>query len=310
MSEPPAEVRALAEERAKARQAKDFALADELRDRLADAGWKVVDAPGGWSLEPMTVAATTAGAASDVPGVLDQPATADFSLHWVCEGWPEDIQRAIEGFRRYGGENTLQFVVADLTGEATDTWGDDVEIVALEPGTGWAAARNAGLGRSLGSIVLAMDGSVEPSGDVLGPLAEALSDERLGVCGPFGVVTQDLREFHEAPGPGPCDAVEGYLMAFRREVLSQVGGFDEKFRWYRTADIEWCFRVKDAGYSCGVVDVPVIKHEHRMWFETVPEERAKWSKRNFYRFLDRWRDRWDLVLSGEPQPPEEPRPGK
>jgi hypothetical protein len=41
-----------------------------------------------------------------------------------------------------------------------------------------------------------------------------------------------------------------------------------------------------------------------MWFETAPAERAKWSKRNFYRFLDRWRDRWDLVLSGEPDEPE------
>jgi hypothetical protein len=30
--------------------------------------------------------------------------------------------------------------------------------------------------------------------------------------------------------------------------------------------------------------------------------RAKWSKRNFYRFLDLWRDRWDLVL--DPHPPE------
>jgi hypothetical protein len=38
-----------------------------------------------------------------------------------------------------------------------------------------------------------------------------------------------------------------------------------------------------------------------MWFETPPAERATWSKRNFYRFLDRWRDRWDLVLSGEPR---------
>ena len=36
-------------------------------------------------------------------------------------------------------------------------------------------------------------------------------------------------------------------MAFRREVLTDVGGFDEKFRWYRTADIDWSFRVKDAG---------------------------------------------------------------
>jgi hypothetical protein len=41
-----------------------------------------------------------------------------------------------------------------------------------------------------------------------------------------------------------------------------------------------------------------------MWFETPPAQRAAWSKRNFYRFLDRWRDRWDLVLSGEPSPQE------
>ncbi len=90
-------------------------------------------------------------------------------------------------------------------------------------------------------------------------------------------------------------------MAMRRELLTEVGLFDEKFRWYRTADIEYSFRVKDAGLRTVVVPVPVIKHEHRMWFETDPAERAKWSKRNYYRFLDRWRDRWDLVL--DPRPP-------
>jgi len=52
-----------------------------------------------------------------------------------------------------------------------------------------------------------------------------------------------------------------------------------------------------------VVAAPAVKHEHRMWFETPPQERAKWSKRNFYRFLDRWRGRWDLVLSGDPNAP-------
>jgi GT2 family glycosyltransferase len=87
----------------------------------------------------------------------------------------------------------------------------------------------------------------------------------------------------------------------RREVAAEAGLFDEKFRWYRTADIEFSFRVKDSGLRTEVVDVPVTRHEHRMWFETDPSERAKWSKRNFYRFLDRWRDRWDLVLDSRPR---------
>jgi cysteinyl-tRNA synthetase len=113
-------------------------------------------------------------------------------------------------------------------------------------------------------------------------------------------VTSDLREFVEIPDAGACDAIEGYLMAFRRDVLREVGGFDERFRWYRSADIEWSFRVKDAGYRVEMVDVPVAKHEHRIWEATSPEDRARLSKRNFNRFLDRFRDRWDLVLAGAP----------
>ena len=147
-----------------------------------------------------------------------------------------------------------------------------------------------------------MDGSVEPTGDVFGPLEETLADPNVGLAGPFGIVTADLREFDEAPGAGNCDAIEGYFMAFRREMLAQAGLFDEKFAWYRTADIEYSFRVKDTGASAVVVPLPATKHEHRMWFNTSPQERARLSKRNYYRFLDRWRDRWDLCV--DPKPPE------
>jgi cysteinyl-tRNA synthetase len=193
-----------------------------------------------------------------------------------------------------------------VTGEDPGSFGDDVEVVSLVEGTGWGAACNAGLRRACGEIVLLMDGSVEATGDVLGPLATALDDPVVGVCGPFGIVTQDLREFEPTDGP-ECDAVEGYLMAFRREILTRAGLFDEKFRWYRTADIEYSFRIKDLGLKAMVVPVPVERHEHRMWFNTPPAERAKWSKRNFYRFLDTWRDRYDLTVSGEPKPPAEQR---
>jgi len=300
----PDEVVRLAEERATARAAKDFPAADGFRDRIRQLGWEVTDQPGGFALQPVaTEESPQPVAAADVPSMLDATPTFDVSIHWICEGWPEDIDRALAAFRATAGDRRLQFVIADVTGEARARLAevDDVEVVWLTPDTGWAAARNAGLRRSLAPIVVALDGSIEPTGDVLGPLEDALADPALGICGPFGIVTRDLREFHEAPGRGPCDAVEGYLMALRREVLAKVGGFDEKFRWYRTADIEWSFRVKDAGFRCQVVPVPVAKHEHRMWQAATDDERASRSKRNFYRFLDRWRGRWDLVLSGEPE---------
>ena len=308
MTEPDAGVVSLAEARARARAAKDYSAADALRDELVAAGWTVVDeSDGGWRLE-RTPAEPPAWPLDphEVPSLLDSPATDDVSVHWVAEGWPGDIARAIASLRANQGSRRAHYVVADVTGEDPAAFGEGVEVLALAPGTGWAVAANAGLRRATGRIVIVMDGSIEAAGDVFGPLEAALAEPAVGMAGPFGIVTHDLRQFDEAPGAGPCDAIEGYCMAMRRGVMAEVDGFDEKFRWYRTADIELSFRVKDRGLRTEVVPVPVLKHEHRMWFETDPAERAKWSKRNFYRFLDRWRDRWDLVL--DPAPPDRTPP--
>jgi GT2 family glycosyltransferase len=295
MTEVPDEVRAIAAQRDERRRAKDFAAADALRDRIAQLGFAVIDGLDGPSIEPLAAAETLRIAPHDVDSVLDQPPTADVSVHWVVEGWPEDVVRALAGFRANEGGRNVQYVVADTTETDPATYGDGVELLELEIGTGWGAARNAGLKRSRGPIVLVMDGSVEPTGDVFGPLKAALDDPSVGVAGPFGISTEDLREFHDSDGP-EVDAIEGYLMAFRRDVLRDVGLFDEKFRWYRTADIECSFRIKDAGMRALRVDVPVIKHEHRMYHATPEAERDRLSKRNFYRFLERFRDRYDLLV--------------
>jgi cysteinyl-tRNA synthetase len=302
MTDVPPDIVRLAEERTAARTAKDFAQADTLRDRIAEAGWTIVDEPGGYRLERPSVQASprVRGRPIDVVSVLEDEPDMDVSVQWVCEGWPEDIERAIAGFRANEGGRSVQYVVTDVTDREPSAWGDDVEVVWLEEGTGWGAARNAGLKRTRGRTVLVMDGSVEPTGDVFGPIESALSDAEVGVCGPFGIVTHDLRQFDEASG-GDVDAIEGYLMALRRETLLAAGLFDEKFRWYRTADIEFSFRVRDLDGRATVVDLPVTKHEHRMWFNTKPEDRARWSKKNFYRFLDRFRDRWDLLVDPLPE---------
>ncbi|MGH2634587.1 MAG: glycosyltransferase [Actinomycetota bacterium] len=300
MTEVPEEVRALADERQRARDAKEYARADELRDRIAERGFRVADGPRGPTFEAIEPTAARRLRPQDVESVLLDPPTADASLHWVVEGWPEDVVRARAAFRAHEGDRTVQHVVADVTGADPSTFGAGVELVALEAGTGWASAVDAGLGRSRGRVVLVLDGSIEPTGDVLGPIEAALEDPTVGVCGPFGISTTDLREFHESTGVGErreVDAVEGYLMAFRRDVLREVGLFDERFRWYRTADIELSFRVKDAGYRAVVVDLPVVRHEHRMWNVTSSGDRDRLSKRNYNRFLERFRGRFDLLVS-------------
>lgn len=303
MTEVPEEVRRLMGERGDARAARDFARADALRDRIRAAGFEVTDTPGGPSIaaraEEEEVEPEPYRRSEDVPSLLEEEPSVDVSVHWVVQGWPEDVRRGIEAFDRTGASASCAHVVVDTTGSS---WPDGTDVVRFEAHAGWAAARNAGLRRATGRVVAIVDGSVEPSGDVLTPLMAGLADPSVGVTGPFGIVTDHhLHDFHESDGP-EVDAVEGYLMAVRRELV--VGGlrFDEKFRFYRSADIELSFQVKAGGLKATVTEVPITRHEHRMWEHTPEEQRDRWSKRNYYRFLDRWRGRTDLLVDPDRSP--------
>jgi hypothetical protein len=234
----------------------------------------------------------------EVPSLLDAPPVARATVQWVVEGWPQDVLRGIAAFDAHHPPGALQHVVVDTTGAA---WPDGVDLVRMDADAGWAEARDAGLRRSNGAVVLVVDGSIEPTADVLTPLEHSLADAAVGVTGPFGIVSPDLHHFEPSSGPN-VDAVEAYLMAFRREVFEAGLRFDTRFRFYRTADIELSFQIKARGLRATVTEIPVIKHEHRMWSSTPRAERDRLSKRNFYRFLDRWRGRTDLLVSGPPAP--------
>ena len=43
------------------------------------------------------------------------------------------------------------------------------------------------------------------------------------------------------------------------------------------------------------VEIPATRHEHREWTSTPEPERARLSKRNFYRIIDRFGHRRDLA---------------
>ncbi len=301
----PEEVRRLVAFREEARRRRDFARADGFRERIRAAGFDVTDTPQGPSViastPPETLAPHMFRTAGEVESLLELPPTVDASVQWVVQGWPEDVVRGISSFGAHAGPATVGHVVVEAAGLPDFDWPEDVDVIHVDPAAGWAVARNTGLRRTAGRMVLLVDGSVEPTDDVVAPLAEALADPSVGVTGPFGIVTSDLHEFRESAGPA-VDAVEGYLMAFRRELLTaQAVRFDEKFRYYRTADIEFSFQVKALGLRATVTPVSVTRHEHRMWAATPADRRDQLSKRNFYRFLDRWRGRTDLLVERRPQ---------
>lgn len=293
MTAPPEDVRRLAEERARRRSAREFAEADALRERIREAGWEVVDRPDGFELRKPQAAPLRVPAA-EVPSVLAEPISVDWSLHWLHEGWAEDVLRGIASFDRHARGRSVHHVVVEAVPASPGTWPQAIEVVRLSDHPGFGAARNGGLVRSRGRHVAIVDGSVEATGDVLAPLEESLADPSVGLAGPAGLVTRDLREFREAPGP-EVDAIEGYLMALPRDLLDRVS-FDRRYRFYRAADIDLSFQVKALGLRAVRIDVPIRRHAHRAWDAASPRDRARLSKRNMYRFLDRFRGRTDLLV--------------
>jgi len=294
----PDRIRALLEERQTARADKDFARADAIRDEVDAAGFIIRDTPAGPVAEPKPSFTRTDPAA--IPDVLAEPATLVASVHLLYEGFPDDLARFLDAFERYHADAGTEVVIVDNASSDGDLIeqlaADRARVLHLDRELGWAAARNAGLKTSAGGSVILADLSIEPTGDIITPLRDALADDSVPIAGPFGLVSEDMRSWRDAHGPD-ADAIEGYLFATRRDLLAgQL--INERFRWYRNADIDLSFQVRAraGGAPARIVQVPVVRHTHRGWDALSEDERAHRSKRNHYVFFDRWKDRRDLLL--------------
>jgi len=303
--EPSAKVRALAQEREVARRDRDFIRADAVRDELVSLGWLVRDAADGFTLEP-TPRATPIDPAR-APDRLTQPTTRACTIQLIHEGFIEDLARFLRALAAHHDLSDVETIVVDpATGDADAI----IELVSEVPSAsailldrdpGWGAARNVAIRASSGAISVFADLSIEPTGDVLTPLVHALDDPAVAVAGPIGVVTTDLFTWHEA-ATDTCDAIEGYLLATRRDLLRDAGLVDERFTWYRNADLALSLQLRDAadGGAARLVEVPFRKHQHRGYLRFEDDAtRDRMSRRNYNLLLERWRGATHL-LTGAP----------
>jgi hypothetical protein len=307
----PDDVLSLAHDRAAARGAQDWASADRIRAEIEAAGWKIVDRGTDFALEPIhppTVAEGDViryGTSEAVPSRLDRPDSGSATVVLVATDWPADLDRALAGLRAHASDGLSIVVVADGPSPDQDAALPDdderLEVVRTSTRLGTGAAWNVGIRRSSGPVVVIVDTSVEPIGDIVGPLVRALDDPTVGVAGGFGIVSDDLRKFEDA-APGDVTAIEGYAIAFRRSDAAARGPLDERFRFYRNLDVWWSLVLRDEGEDrpprrAVSVATPVTRHEHRGWSSLAESERDRLSRRNFYRILDRFGWRRDLAGS-------------
>jgi cysteinyl-tRNA synthetase len=313
----PDEVMTAAHERAAARAAGDWAEADRLRAEIESAGWRIADRGTDFALTPAAPpdvadgAVVRYGTSLNVPTRFGEPSTGLATVVLIATDWPDDLARALTGVRAGAPAGTSIVVVADdpspdqtaaLDALAAADEAPDLEVVRTSERLGQGAATNIGLRRATGEVVILLDTSIEPTGDVVTPLVAALADPTVAVAGGWGIVSSDLRRFEDAPA-GDVDAIEGYVQAFRRADAAERGPLDERFRFYRNLDIWWSLVLRDEGEgtvprrAVAVADLPVTRHEHRGYASLAPDERDRQSKRNFYRIIDRFGSRRDLLVS-------------
>jgi hypothetical protein len=314
----PEAVLSAAHARARAREARDWPEADRLRETIEAAGWRIVDRGTDFALSPAAPSDVTEadrtryGASRNVPSRLDEAPVGLATVVLIATDWPDDLARSLAGVRSSSPPGISIVIVADAPSpeqaSALDAIENEpsgalpVEVVWTSERLGHGAALNVGLRRASGPIAILLDTSVEPTGDVVTPLVRALEDPTVAVTGGWGIVSGDLRKFDDAPA-GDVDAIEGYCQAFRRVDYGERGPIDERFRFYRNLDIWWSLVLRDQGEeveprrAVAVGDLPAVRHEHRGWGSLSEEERTRQSKRNFYRIIDRFGSRRDLLLS-------------
>ena len=308
------------QERVSLRNHQQYVQADHIRDGLGALGYAVRDLPEGRTLvlqKRREDEFTLLSDSTDAPDHTQEADQFEFSINLLAHNSRDDLDRCLKSICQYAGKRSIEVVIID-NGSTDETlqylealarknelFSDDgcrlgLQVLFADHNMGFAAGRNATMRASRGAYIVLMDTSIEISGDIWTPLANALSaaSGAAGLVGPYGLVTEDLREFQETPGP-EADAIEGYLMAFRRALLPEVGWIDEKFRFYRLMDIYFSFFFKTSGYHVQVI--PQVaerlkRHPHREWYSLSEDERATKSKKNYDIFRDRWHHGESLLV--------------
>jgi len=146
--------------------------------------------------------------------------------------------------------------------------------IISQPNKGLSVARNVGAEAATGEIVAYTDSDCVADPDWLVYLVAKMEAGELAACGgpnfpppedsliPAAVAVSPGGPTHVLISDEVAEHIAGCNMAFRRDVLLQLGGFDPI---YRAAgdDVDICWRFQDAGWAIGFSAAAIVWHFRR-----------------------------------------------
>jgi O-antigen biosynthesis protein len=201
------------------------------------------------------------------------------------------LRWCLEGLRGLDYPDYEVIVVDDGSADGTAAIASECDFPAIStPNRGLSSARNIGLEAASGEIVAYLDCDARPDRDWLRLLAAAFrASDHAGIGGPNlpppdGWVADCVANAPGGPvhvllSDGEAEHIPGCNMAFRRQRVIEVGGFDPRFR-AAGDDVDVCWRLQERGATLGFSAGAVVWHRARdsvraYWRQQVGYGRAE-----------------------------------
>jgi hypothetical protein len=221
--------------------------------------------------------------------VTKEPKVAVIILTW---NGLEDLATCLDSFSCVEDPNYEPIVVDN--GSEDDTvatvreryaW---VTLIANDCNLGYVGGNNVGIRYALqhdAEYVFILNNDTKMTADVLGKLRRIMeSDPKIAIAGAKNLLMEDPsytwgkygrltwgpmlveaagrleRDRPESVSPKDVDFVIGNGCMMRRQVLEEIGPFDEAF-FQTHEDVDWAVRARRAGYRVVYVDTAVILHK-------------------------------------------------
>jgi GT2 family glycosyltransferase len=174
-----------------------------------------------------------------------------------------------------------------------------------QPNKGLSAARNVGLAASDGDIVAYIDDDAFPHRYWLRYFAAAFGrSAHVGIGGPNlppagdGFVAECVaaspgNPLHVLLSDELAEHIPGCNMAYRKEALVTIGGFDSRFR-AAGDDVDICWRLQDRGWTIGFCPAAVVWHHRRNSIRTYWKQQYGYGKAEA-QLEDKWPQRCNAL---------------